>query len=210
MPVSDSSTEATTAKYQSLLADMKQVLYCQSNINSRALTIRFVKAVHHNSKHYTSSTELRRKMSDGIRDGSSIKKGSLERLALSPEVLWHFEQQWSEKAKNQLNELITFDLDEFISQYPLHEETEVQKDSHACWACKRVDSSDKDSIMAEAGDSPPLRFEWSWEDCVQMRTPGRWLQEPISPMAIDPVATDTIDDGNPCNDQLRKKEILVE
>lgn len=208
MLVSDSSKEATTAKYHSLLADMKQVLYCRTSINSRALTIRFVKAVHDDPRHYTSSTELRRKMSNLVRGGMPVKKGTIERLALSPDVLWHFQQQWGEKAKNQLNELIAFDLDDFISQNPSHEEEEAPKDNHACWACKTADRSDTESIKVEVGESPPLHFEWSWEDCEHMKKPGRWMQEPISDMDIDLVATDTIDDDDPCKDQFREQEIL--
>ena len=208
MLVSDSSEEATTTKYLSILADMKQVLYCQSSINSRALTIRFVKAVHDDPRHYTSSTELRRQMNNLVRGGSANKKGTLERLALSAELLWHLRPYWSEKVKNQLNELITFDLDNFITQNPPPEEMAAYKDNHACWACKRVDPSDKESIKAAAGESPPLHFEWSWEDCEHMRTPGRWMQEPISRIAIDPITSNTIDDDDPCKAQLREKEIM--
>ncbi|KAL8790270.1 MAG: hypothetical protein Q9195_006428 [Heterodermia aff. obscurata] len=81
------------------------------------------------------------------------------------------------------NEQKSDDSDEFLSQYPLHR-------------------------VAEFGESPPREFEWSWEDCENMKKPGRWMQEPISNMDIDPVATDTIDDDNPCEDQLQEQEIL--
>ena len=167
-----------------------------------------MKAVHNDPRHYTSSTELRRQMYELVRGSSSIRKESLERLALSAEILWQFKQHWSEKAKNQLNELITFDLDDFISQYPFQEEMELHRDDHACWACKRADQSDKDSMIAEAGDSPPLHFEWSWEDCGRMRERELWMQAPISSMAIDPVAKDTNENDNPCKDQLREQEVL--
>ena len=147
-------------------------------------------------------------MSNLVRRGMTVEKRNLETLALSAEILCHFQQQWSQKAKNQLNELITFDFDEFISQYPIHEETEARKDHHACWACKRADHSDIKSKVAEVGESPPRQFKWSWEDCERMSEPGRWMQEPISDMDIDPVATDAIDDDDPCKDQFREKEIL--
>ena len=206
MLVSDSLKEATTAKSYSILADMKQVLCCRSSINSRALTIRFVKAVHDDSRHYTSSTELRRQMSNSVRCGLPAEKGTLEKLALSPDILWHFRQQWSEKAKNQLNELITFDLDDFVSQNPFREEKDACQDDHDCWACNRADRSDVDSMTVEVGESPPLHFEWSWNECESMRTPGRWMQEPISNMALDPVGTNIINADDPGKDQIREKK----
>ena len=207
MLASESPKEATIAKYHSLLSDMKQVLYCRSSINSRALTIRFVKAVHDDPRHYISSTELRRQMSNLVRAVMPVKKRALKKFALSPDILWQFQQQWGEKAKNQLNELIAFDSDDFISQNPPHDEKEASRDNHACWACKTADLSDTESTMVEVGGSPPLQFEWSWEDCENMNKPGRWMQEPISDMAIDLAATDTIDDDDPCKDQLREEEI---
>ena len=145
-------------------------------------------------------------MSDPVRRGLPVERGILEELALSPEVLWHFRQQWSEKAKNQLNELITFDLDDITSPTPFHEEKDAYQDDHDCWACKRADQTDAESMMVEVGENPPLHFEWSWKDCEHMRSPGKWMQEPVPRVDIDPLGTDIIDDDDPGKEPTSRKE----
>ena len=99
-----------------MIRDMKNILSCQRWINGQLCEIRFVKAERSRCqewKNYTSSTELRKAMSNLP---NSVLKAALDEMALSADVLWRCKSKWVEKAKAQNNELIT--LDPLIDRVP--------------------------------------------------------------------------------------------
>ncbi|KAL8723213.1 MAG: hypothetical protein Q9181_007334 [Wetmoreana brouardii] len=102
---------ATSQTLESMLRDFKNIIQCKRQIFGKIYTIRFVKSERHDSKdwkNYTSSTELRRAMSNS-RSTEHLKM-ALDELALGADILWDCRSQWLEKAESQKSELITLDL----------------------------------------------------------------------------------------------------
>lgn len=97
---------------------MKHILYCQPSFWWQPHHVRFVKAKKdgwNGPNEYTSSSELRAAMSSTQR-GDDLKT-SLEKMALSPHILWQCRAHWRPQAKARKNDLITLDpLDEWDTE----------------------------------------------------------------------------------------------